>query len=244
MLLFSHPSQIKYRSNETDFLHTWIRIPCIMATSVVGHHFNAMLQCERNLVLGYNGRETKDPSTCLPRLLTVATLVNKLSVVHGTRHFLTLLSGSYQLTIFWTPPTHTHTHTCTLCVISGFCRDVDNIRALLGYYSASSGNSLPTFRDNVSVPYSRVTNFGTASSLKMGPIRCSATSVKDYHSTPHNIAENRRSQSCTLFLEDLFSHCTPPNFHLIFRSRLFPFVRRPTSNIPHTCYLNYQSHLR
>ena len=30
--------------------------------------------------------------------------------------------------------------------------------ALLGYYAASSGNSLPTFRDNLSVPYSRVEN--------------------------------------------------------------------------------------
>jgi hypothetical protein len=44
---------------------------------------------------------------------------------------------------------------------------------LLGYYAASNGNPLLTFRDNVSVPYSRV---------KMGPIRCPETPVKDYHS--------------------------------------------------------------
>jgi hypothetical protein len=43
---------------------------------------------------------------------------------------------------------------CTL--ISGFRRDVDKICALLGYYAASCDNCLPTFRDNVSVPYSRV----------------------------------------------------------------------------------------
>ena len=30
--------------------------------------------------------------------------------------------------------------------------------ALLGYYAACSGNSLPTFRDNLSVPSSRVKN--------------------------------------------------------------------------------------
>jgi hypothetical protein len=42
-----------------------------------------------------------------------------------------------------------------LRVISGFRRDVDKIWALLGYYAASCGNCLPTFRDNVSVPYSR-----------------------------------------------------------------------------------------
>jgi hypothetical protein len=40
-------------------------------------------------------------------------------------------------------------------VISGFRRDVE-ICALLGYYAASSANPPPTFRDNVSVPSSRI----------------------------------------------------------------------------------------
>jgi hypothetical protein len=42
-----------------------------------------------------------------------------------------------------------------MSVISGFHRDVDQICALLDYV-ASNGNHLPTFRDNVSVPSSRV----------------------------------------------------------------------------------------
>jgi hypothetical protein len=37
-------------------------------------------------------------------------------------------------------------------LISGFRRDVDEICGLLGYYAALSGNCLPTFRDNISVP--------------------------------------------------------------------------------------------
>jgi hypothetical protein len=41
-------------------------------------------------------------------------------------------------------------------LISGFRRDVDVICGLLGNYTASCGNYLPTFRDNVSVPSSRV----------------------------------------------------------------------------------------
>ena len=41
-------------------------------------------------------------------------------------------------------------------MISGFRREVDEICALLGYYAASSGIPLPTFRDNVSVPSTRV----------------------------------------------------------------------------------------
>jgi hypothetical protein len=41
-------------------------------------------------------------------------------------------------------------------LMSGFRRDVDEICGLLGYYAASCGNCLPTFRDKVSVPSSWV----------------------------------------------------------------------------------------
>jgi hypothetical protein len=43
-----------------------------------------------------------------------------------------------------------------LSVISGFRRDADEIRAILGYNAASSVNPLPRVGDNVSVPSSRV----------------------------------------------------------------------------------------
>jgi hypothetical protein len=62
--------------------------------------------------------------------------------------------------------------------------------ALLGYYAASCANYLPTFRDNVSVPFSRVKS--PRRPLKMGPIRCPETSVNNYHMTPRNIPEDRR----------------------------------------------------
>ena len=39
---------------------------------------------------------------------------------------------------------------------AGFRRDIDKICCLLEFYAESSGNSLPTFRDNVSVSSSRV----------------------------------------------------------------------------------------
>jgi hypothetical protein len=42
------------------------------------------------------------------------------------------------------------------CVISGFCRAVDDNCTILGYYAASSGNFFPAFRDNLSVPSSGV----------------------------------------------------------------------------------------
>ena len=41
-------------------------------------------------------------------------------------------------------------------MISGFGREVDENCALLGHYAASSGNLLPTFRDNLSVQISGV----------------------------------------------------------------------------------------
>jgi hypothetical protein len=48
-----------------------------------------------------------------------------------------------------------------LCVMSGFRGEVDENCDLLGYYAASSGNSLPTFRDSLSIPSSRVKKSGT-----------------------------------------------------------------------------------
>jgi hypothetical protein len=43
-------------------------------------------------------------------------------------------------------------------VISGFRCDVDKICHLLGYYEALGCSSVPTFRENVTVPFSRVKN--------------------------------------------------------------------------------------
>jgi hypothetical protein len=59
--------------------------------------------------------------------------------------------------------------------ISSFRRDGDEICALLGYYTVLSGNNLPTFRDNLSVPSSRIGYPGT--------------SVRNYHSTLRSIPE-------------------------------------------------------
>jgi hypothetical protein len=74
---------------------------------------------------------------------------------------------------------------------------VVDICALLRCYAASSGNPLPTFRHNISVPSSSVKNSNglhlTSCPLKMGPIRCPETSVKHYHSTLRNTPEERRS---------------------------------------------------
>jgi hypothetical protein len=43
-----------------------------------------------------------------------------------------------------------------ISMISGFGRDTDKICALLEYNATSSDNPLPTFRENVLVPSSRV----------------------------------------------------------------------------------------
>ena len=66
------------------------------------------------------------------------------------------------------------------CAISGFRREVQENCVLLGYYTASSGNSLPTFRDNLSVPSSR--------------IGCPKTSVGNYHYSLRNNLEERSSR--------------------------------------------------
>jgi hypothetical protein len=70
---------------------------------------------------------------------------------------------------------------------------------LLGCYTASSGNSLPTFLDNLSVPSARVKNAirawyrnGLESDywrLKKGTMGRTETSVRNYHYWLRNSAE-------------------------------------------------------
>jgi len=62
----------------------------------------------------------------------------------------------------------------SFCEISDLRREVDENCVLLPCYVASSGNSLPTFRDNLSV--------SSWSLLKVGPIGCPEMSVRNSHS--------------------------------------------------------------
>jgi hypothetical protein len=75
--------------------------------------------------------------------------------------------------------------------ISGFHHEVDEICALLQNYAAHSDNSLPTFRDNLSIPSSSLKN-----PRRMGRIGCPETSVKNCDYTLRNFAEERRSANC------------------------------------------------
>jgi len=51
-------------------------------------------------------------------------------------------------------PEKTHANLFYTRVISGSPRDVDELCAFLGYYAVSGGNSISTFRDDLSVPSS------------------------------------------------------------------------------------------
>jgi hypothetical protein len=64
-------------------------------------------------------------------------------------------------------------------MISGFCRERDKICVLLGYYAAHGGNSLPTFRDNLSVPFLKGQEF----------------SVRNYQHALRNIPEERKPRT-------------------------------------------------
>jgi hypothetical protein len=59
----------------------------------------------------------------------------------------------------------------------------------LGNYAASSGNSLPKFRDNLRWP------------LQIRPIGCPETSVRDYHYTLLNIPEERSSRHANALID-------------------------------------------
>ena len=71
-------------------------------------------------------------------------------------------------------------------VISSFHCNVNENCALLGYYAASSGNFLPTFRDNLLVPSSAVKK---ARPLRIEPVGRPRTWASNYHYLLHNSPE-------------------------------------------------------
>jgi hypothetical protein len=73
----------------------------------------------------------------------------------------------------------------------GLCSLLTENCAVLYYNTASSGTSTPTFPDNLSFQFSRVTF--NSSFLILGPIGCSETSVRKYHYSPCNNPEERSS---------------------------------------------------
>jgi hypothetical protein len=77
-------------------------------------------------------------------------------------------------------------------VITGYRRFVNAICAILGFYAAWNGSFLPTFRDNISVPSSRVKH--SAWPLKMWPTGFPETTVRNYNSKLRSIPKKHRSQ--------------------------------------------------
>ena len=89
-------------------------------------------------------------------------------------------------------------------MVPGFRREADENCALLGYYAASSGNFLPTFRDNCSVPQSRVMNPKKENfrPLMTGPIGSPETSARNYRYWLRNNPEGR-SFHCDYVSDDI-----------------------------------------
>jgi hypothetical protein len=69
-----------------------------------------------------------------------------------------------------------------LCVSSVFRHEAAENCALLGHYAESGSNSLPTFRDNLSVPTTGFKNpkARILEPLRMGSIGCPETSARNY----------------------------------------------------------------
>jgi hypothetical protein len=72
-----------------------------------------------------------------------------------------------------TGPVLTKVTVAQLCVPSGLCGELDEIGALLIYYAALSGKSLPTFRDNLSAQSSKGQESKRALTLEDGAERFS-----------------------------------------------------------------------
>ena len=91
--------------------------------------------------------------------------------------------------------------------------------ALLGYYAAYVGNSLPTFREKPNGPIfnsqavSSVKQPKTARRLKMGLISCPETSVTNYHSM---LRKTQKSSHLIQMVADTCKHALA--FHLYINS--------------------------
>ena len=80
-------------------------------------------------------------------------------------------------------------------MISGFLRKVNEICALLGYYTVFSGNSLPTLWSNLLVSSSRVTTFqDNLFSPSWSWDRLSQNLARNYCYWLHDIPADHRSQ--------------------------------------------------
>jgi len=74
--------------------------------------------------------------------------------------------------------------------------------AFLGYYTACSGNSLRTFRNSLSFPFSRVKNFFA---LKK-PICCPETSVRNYQYNMRAVQKSAVLIPTIIILSKIFSN--------------------------------------
>ena len=75
-------------------------------------------------------------------------------------------------------------------MLPDFTREADANRAPLAYYAASSGNFLPTFREN---PLVKMVKNPNSWPFKMGPIDFPETSARNYHYSPRNNPEEDNS---------------------------------------------------
>ena len=93
-------------------------------------------------------------------------------------------------------------------MVLGFHCEVDENCSLIGYYAASSGNSLPMFSDKLSVPSSRVKN--------------AETSVRNYHYSLYNKKERSFQMLINLALEENSA-----------RMKVLLFRRKETLSVKH-----------
>jgi len=109
--------------------------------------------------------------------------------------------------VVWWRQTHRQTDRHWRDTIAGFRRQLDEICSLLGYYAEYDGNSLPKFRNNLSVPASmiktlsavvtiiRIREFMDRKIRLLGPIGCTKTTVRNYHHKLRIVPEEQRSQT-------------------------------------------------
>jgi hypothetical protein len=176
------------------FFCSWIALPplsstCIRTYSAQSHYLHTYVQCTVPL-LAYV-RTVHSPTTCTRTYSAQSHYLHTYvqCTVPLLEHVRTVHSPTTWTRTYSAQSHYLHTYVqCTVPLLA-HVRTVyspttnittvtkqHGIYARLAYYTASSGNPLPTFRDNVLVPSSSVKKY-----------------KKDYHSTLRNTPEARTS---------------------------------------------------
>jgi hypothetical protein len=136
----------------------WSHIPCVRGWCV--SNFIKLSCCRKTNLVGFDYKLCVSSICCTGRIKVLVVLIDSILYFHHRTDYMFSQSGKLlglipTVNVFF-PSVRGLLMILHICVILDLLREVVENCALLRYYAEYSGNSLPTFRDNLSAPALRV----------------------------------------------------------------------------------------